>query len=404
MIVRSSSRAQRNFRRRLGADDRGAIVVFMAISLFVMFGAAGLAIDLGRGYIGQVRLARAVDASALAAARSLRQGQAVALTNGQAVAQANGVVNGAGGVSLGWAFGVNAQGENTVTVTANQPVSTTFMRLFGHTQMIVAAAATAAVPPVDLILVLDQSGSLAQAGAWGSLQSAARTFVQYFDDSIDQVGLVSFQLRATDRVQMAGNFTNSVMSAINAMQSAGDTNVGEGLLLAQSQVLGFNSRPRAAKVVVFFTDGRPTAFRGNLGGQDRMLAVYTTGNRIRGYFNNPNSLPTDQLATADGCVNFFSCFGYNENAVRATGQALGLQQANSMRSQGVLVYSIGLGNPGAGNPLLVPDLNYLRQIANEAGVIDPNQPQGRMFFAPSAAQLQLVFDQVAQDLFVRLAS
>ena len=54
------------------SDERGAILVFVAVSLVGIIGVSGLAIDLGRGYVTKVRLSRAVDAAALAAARSLR--------------------------------------------------------------------------------------------------------------------------------------------------------------------------------------------------------------------------------------------------------------------------------------------------------------------------------------------
>ena len=62
-----------------------------------------------------------------------------------------------------------------------------------------------------------------------------------------------------------------------------------------------------------------------------------------------------------------------------------------------------LGDPSLGAEWQ-PDLDYLRMIANEGGIADSSQPQGQMFFAPSAAELQLVFDQVANALLVRLAS
>ena len=76
--------------------------------------------------------------------------------------------------------------------------------------------------------------------------------------------------------------------------------------------------------------------------------------------------------------------------------------ASQIRGAGVLVYTIGLGDPGQ-NPAFVPDQQYLRQLANVGGMSDSSQPAGRMYFAPSAAELEEVFDQVAQDLLVRLA-
>jgi hypothetical protein len=124
---------------------------------------------------------------------------------------------------------------------------------------------------------------------------------------------------------------------------------------------------------------------------------------FRGYFDNPDSLPTDALAVPDGCVRQPTCFSWLEAAARDAARQEGLNQANALRQRGVTVYTIGLGNPSATNPLLQPDMGYLQQLANQGGVVDPNQPQGTAYFAPSAAQLQQVFDLVAQDLLVRLA-
>jgi hypothetical protein len=43
-------------------DERGAVLVFVAVSLVGIIGFSGLAIDLGRGYVTKIRLSRAVDA------------------------------------------------------------------------------------------------------------------------------------------------------------------------------------------------------------------------------------------------------------------------------------------------------------------------------------------------------
>jgi Flp pilus assembly protein TadG len=380
----------------------------MLVSMVVVLGMAGLAVDLGRGYLEKYRLSRAVDAGVLAAGRSMRLGQNTARSEASSVARLNGVVDGVEGGKTSIAFSTNGFGENTVTMTASKPVPTIFMRVLGQYQMDVATAATAAVAPVDMVLVLDQSGSLGTQGVWNNLRHAARNFVQHFEDRIDQVGLVSFQARADNRFQMAHSFTGPVISAINGMTSAGDTNTGEGLRLADVQFQSGPVRQRSAKVVVFFTDGRPTAFRGVIGApgnqQDRVMAVKTFGSGlIRGYFDNPDSLPMDALAVPDGCGDVAMCFSWQEAAVRATARQMGLAQAAQLRQRGITIYTIGLGNPAATHPLQQPDLAYLQQLANQGGVVDPNQPQGTAYFAPSAAQLQQVFDLVAQDLLVRLA-
>lgn len=389
--------------RRLG--ERGAVLVMMTIGMFALLGFAGLALDSGRGYLHRLRMTRAVDAAALTGARTLRAGSTVAIDQARSAASVNGLAQGVGGASLYMTVGENAEGESIFSVDASQPVPTTLMRIFGIDQITVAASAVAAVPPVDLVLVLDQSGSLSSAGAWDDLQEAAKVFVREFDDTIDQLGLVSFQLRGTERWEMSGGFTAAIENKINLMRSNGDTNAGEALRLAHAQLSGPAARDRSAKVVVFFTDGRPTAFRGNINGGDRMMAVYTTrsSGRMRGYFNNPDNLPTDDAAAASGCRNVTSCWGWTEPTIREQGRLTGITWADQIRSDGFFLYSIGLGNPAASDPLLVPDLDYLRLLANEDGVTDSSQPAGKAYFAPSVAELQDVFNQLAQDLLVRLA-
>ena len=216
-----------------------------------------------------------MDAGVLAGARTLRSGQA----------EANGV-SGATGASVDVFFGVNEEGESTVSMNALRPMQTSFLRALGVTSLDVGSDATAAVPPVDLVLVLDQSGSLAANNAFDDLQDASKEFVEHFDDELDQLGLVSFQLRSTDRFTIAHDFTNSIKSEINLMSSAGDTNAGEGLRAALLQMQSPAVRERSAKVVVFFTDGRPTAFRGQLGpggpvGGGSSLGPFTSGGRVR---------------------------------------------------------------------------------------------------------------------------
>jgi Flp pilus assembly protein TadG len=372
------------------------VLAFVALSLVGVIGFGGLAIDLGRSYVVKARLGRAVDAAALAGASAVRLGETTARQHGTAVAALNGIRDGVDGVSFSLHFDTNAEGEQTVSANANRPVPVTLMRILGWEKLDVAAAAVAAVPPVDLVLVLDQSGSLATQNAWDDLQSAAKSFVDYFNDVIDQVGLVHFQVRADHSVMIDQYFKTSIASAIGNMNSVGDTNTGEGLRLALEQ-------EKSVKVMVFFTDGRPTAFRGMIGGEDRMIAVSTViRGTVRGYMDDPDNLSMDRLASPDGCVRAADCYGWSESEVREEGRQKGIAMADAIRDQGVLIYTIGLGNPKASDPILQPDLDYLELLANVDGVADDSQPRGRSYFAPSASELQGVFDQVARDLLVRL--
>ncbi|MEE9185346.1 MAG: VWA domain-containing protein [Acidimicrobiia bacterium] len=387
-------------------EERGATLVLVAVSLVGLLGSAGLAIDLGRGYVTKIRLSRAVDAAVIAGASAFRSGLATALQHAEAVAALNGVVDGENGLSFSLVFGINAEGENTVSGSASRSIPTTFMRILGQNQLQISTLAVAAVPPVDLALVIDQSYSLAQNNAWDDLQAAASEFVSKFSDLLDMVGLSSFHARAVDRVPVDMPFQVAITSEIGNMNSAGYTNTGEGLRTGFEQMQNAPLRQRSTKVVVFFTDGRPTAIRGLFDGVDRVIVVPgdLSATTVSGYYNY-STLVTDPSPPVqrpfNGCDNVSQCFGLTENTVRKQARQNGMDQANQIRSAGYILYTIALGNPGGGAP--PPDLDYLRILANEDGVADPNQPKGRMFFAPTSAELSKVFDLVAQDLLVRLA-
>jgi hypothetical protein len=301
-------------------------------------------------------------------------------------------------------FGFTPEGERTVRVDAMRVMPTMLMPVLGVDSLNIRSSAIAAIPPVDLILLLDTSGSLGDMGAFDEQQSASKTFVDQFDEDLDQVGLVSFQLRAASRFGLGKNFKSSVKGQIDGLRSAGDTNMGEGLRIAHAELTSGAERERSAKVVVFFTDGRATGFRGDILGVDRMMAVgRTSKSNLRGYFDLPDLLPLNTAATATFCGGSSNCFGWTPASVRQRSKDYGAEQAEALRADGIVVYSIGLGNPKAGDPFEVPDLDYLREIANEDGATNSRQPRGKAYFAPSEAELEDVFRQVATDLLVRLA-
>lgn len=63
------------FRHRSAARQRGAVAIMLGITLAVLIGFAGLALDLGRFFIIKSELQNAMDACALAASSQLRPGQ-----------------------------------------------------------------------------------------------------------------------------------------------------------------------------------------------------------------------------------------------------------------------------------------------------------------------------------------
>lgn len=382
-------------------DRRGAVLLFVAVGMVGCLLAAGLALDLGVGYLEKAQISRAVDAAALAGARSIRKGEDVARARALAVASANGL-DSRGPVSISVTFGSNEWDERTVAVSASRIHPTLLMKLADRDSMTVASSATAAIPPVDMVLVLDQSGSLGSAGAWDDLQEASRQFVRHFDDDIDQVGMISFNVRAAHHFQIRQPFLSDAVSTINGMHSTSYTNTGEGMRLAFDQFQSASVRHRSAKVVVFFTDGRPTAFRGKVAGQDRVLCAWGAS-AVDGYWDNPDEVIMDPVVipAARSCQP--GCWGYDKGRVWDQAERDGLYWADQIRAAGIMLYTIGLGDPTrpSWDPLLAnPD--YLRLLANEDHIADADQPAGKMYFAPGPDDLLRVFNLVAEDLLARL--
>ena len=154
-------------------------------------------------------------------------------------------------------------------------------------------AKSTSTTPLDIVLVLDASGSMDDPMSGGTkridaLKSAANNFVnkiaeqnQGISDSSKQhqVSIVKF---AGEKTAAVGNSTyreggyqynySQVMkvmspcadataftSVINSISPAGSTRADYGLQLAQSQT---SNREDAKKIVIFFTDGSPTAHNG----------------------------------------------------------------------------------------------------------------------------------------------
>src|SRR5437762_7649576 len=114
---------------RLAREDRGQTLVVVALLITMLFGFAGLAIDVAWYGLNLVRMQRAADAAALAGVVYLPGNPSGAITAALAEATKNGYVTGTGGVSV-----VPRQdpiNNRILDVTVQAPVQTYFARLLG---------------------------------------------------------------------------------------------------------------------------------------------------------------------------------------------------------------------------------------------------------------------------------
>ena len=188
---------------------------------------------------------------------------------------------------------------------------------------------------LDVMLVIDRSGSMNQPYrgktkiTW--TQEAAKAFVSQLDATKDRVGLASFATEATLDINLTNNF-QQVNSAIDSLTAEGERNMGDGIGKANQELA---------------SDGRS--------GSTWVMILLSGGVANRPLYNG------------------------NENETYAREYAL--SQAEIAAGLGVVIYTIGLGDP-----------RYL-----DEGLLKEIQTNG-YYPAPSPEDLMDIYTAIAEDL------
>jgi len=400
--------------------ERGTILVLLALSAVAVFLVLGLSIDIGGAYVQHARLSQAVDAGVLAGARNTAAGDAQITAIALKVAKAN--YAGTQPATYTVSITVPAVDTKRVSMTAATTAKGRFGSLIGKSALDLSVDGEATRYPLDMSLVLDLSYSLQRNNAFDDMQAAASAFLDYFDDSVDQVGITTYSTWAEDQLPVQKNFQASGTSLINGLSAISDTNIQEGLRVSKNQLDVAPQRAGALKIVVLFTDGRPTAYRHTFSftdpdcpSYDSIAAAYINGESYRGLFRWTDGRKIRYFNA--GCTPVTTYNGSYSTSVKPTevssnapdgtyirteGALTAEQQATAIRQAGYTVYAVGLGNPNALYPGDVPDLDFLARVANEDGQSSMSEPRGEVFFAPSPADLDNVFAQLANRLLTRL--
>ena len=181
---------------------------------------------------------------------------------------------------------IGISGAMSATVSKGDSDFITALSMLSSTSNIASTSTT----PLDIVLVLDASGSMDDDMTGGKRIDALKNAANAFIDEIatqnasisdaskqHQVSIVKFAGEKSNKVgndtyregrytynysQVMKNMTacsettkSSFKDTINAINPAGATNAAAGMELAQGQI---SKRSDAKKIVIFFTDGTPT--------------------------------------------------------------------------------------------------------------------------------------------------
>jgi hypothetical protein len=423
------------------SNERGAVLMIFGLLLLVLIGFAALAMEAGRWYMIRAELSKSVDAAALAGTKNISNPYVDPLVLAEEFGQANFPTGYAGTPAMGTAGAVMFDAvplpDHRIQVTGSVTALANLTQLFGVSQVAMSAAGVAKKNDVEIMLVLDRSGSMGFNGGApiADLKTAAISFVGFFQNTqdADRMGLISFATGVTVDVALGNNYVTSMTSAINKMNATGGTNAEDALAqtmgpkgLADQTAVAPDKRVQ--QFVIFFTDGNPTAFRGNFTyrstGYDGVAVVKSTSgtsdcNTVADDLYDPNTgndLAVPAIPTGDGKVNGSKCggtpgtkwqmftkypvpgysdpdtcgvpitpFGPLSNYVCTTGRSLAVEQAQLLKNRFAKIYTIGLG--------VGIDKAFLSQVSS-----GPTYE----YYAPSSSDLQSIFNAIAKDIKLRL--
>jgi len=159
-------------RRHFLQSEQGSTMPFVALGIFMLMGATGSAIDMGRIQIVQTRMQNALDATGLAVGSTINTTDINTETIKYFYAN---FPAGYMGTQISNLSAVPNSDNTVINLNVAGTVNTTFMKLFGiHTVNVSAASQiTRQSRGMELVLVMDTTGSMSSTAGSGITKMAA---------------------------------------------------------------------------------------------------------------------------------------------------------------------------------------------------------------------------------------
>jgi Mg-chelatase subunit ChlD len=424
-------------------NKRGVVLVVFAIVLVALIGFIALGTEVGGWYLVRTELSKSVDAAALTGAKNISNPYVNPATLANEIGYENfpaGILGTPGSGQGAVTFSSTVVGNDKVQVSGTVNSRAIIARLFGVNQIENDGAGVAQKKEVEIMLVLDRSGSMGGSPI-ADLKEAALSFVSYFEDTQDKdkMGLISFASGVTVNYALSTNFVTEITHQISSHLSATGATNAEDAVDQSDGPSGFTDQSgipgdrRVQQFMIFFSDGNPTAFRGtfrrnatdydavamgtgqtcdsvyNYMGYPNSENLYSTstlvptptgdGNRISGsplttctyggsrYLNTRWYIFSDAtygISNPTSCRRTTSQLSFLAHYICSTARAMAKAHAQELKDEGVKIYTIGLGDI---------DQDFLGDIASGAGY---------EYYTPDSGDLQALFNAVAKEIKLRL--
>jgi Putative Flp pilus-assembly TadE/G-like/von Willebrand factor type A domain len=386
-------------------DEAGQAIVFVVVAMIALIAVVGLVVDIGYAFRTQRALQAAADASALAGAQQLpdpAQATQTAAEFGASTVGKNQITNVSVNEQVLTSCVATIPGcspVNAISVSEAATVPAFFAKILGFASFKVHANATACSPcgskPVDIMLVLDRTGSMCQDSTGKADPSCAdlnnakagiKTFLDYFDPVQAHIGLAvlppatnigakcnappssnNYNYNLTTApyllVPLSSDFRNTdgtlnnssnLVSTVTCVQGAGATAYANAIEAAQAE-LNLHGRPKVPRVIVFFSDGAA------------------------------NTGPS------------FAALPY-----RAQPCNQGVTSAGVAKAAGTTIYSIGYAlddaTGGCMNSAVTPNKAETPAITVYGALGGIASDPSKFFVKPNPGQLQSIYTAIAQDI------
>ncbi|MFN0172531.1 MAG: VWA domain-containing protein [Bryobacteraceae bacterium] len=283
--------------------NRGYILLFFVLATIVLFPITGLAVDVVLLYFVKARLVSAVDAGALAGARSLSRGGNFDLQKQNAIDTSKKffaanfpkgyLLTDRNGPTMTVDVVQTEERTRTVTINANVGAPLYFLRLLSSYNVPVAAMGQTSRRDVNIMMAVDRTGSLENVGACDDVIAASIGFSEKFSEGNDFLGLATFAVSSRADVPLTnGNFKTQVRNVLTGMACQNYTGGSQGLSKAFDELKAKND-PGVLNVILFFTDGIPNSIVATW--PTRRAPYYTTAPGTGGSAISPCTDQSDKV-------------------------------------------------------------------------------------------------------------